>query len=184
MNSGVVTMKNNNKEIDFDAAKREFVSCYSPKLIETLILKDLSKKHQVSEKTLEELAMCEKWPALRDKKNQKILDLEALEETEVRADNFKIGTLLQDKGWQKLSQANLEDITVDQAIKMIQFGLKARHDAAGMPKKYDAFSHIYPQPGEQTAEEAIIEQRYYKLITDDLAAYIIKEKAKEQESKI
>jgi hypothetical protein len=183
MNSGVITMKKN-KETDFDAAKREFVSCYSPELIETLILKDLSEKHQVSEKTLKELAIFENWPELRDKKNQKILDLETLEETEVRADNFKIGTLLRDKGLQKLSQAHQADVTIDQAIKMIHLGTKIRHEAAGMPKKYDALPHIYPQPGKQTPEEAIIRQQYYKLMADDLAAYIIKKKTKEQESKI
>lgn len=170
-----------NKETDFDSAKREFVSSYSPKLIETLILKDLSEKHQVSEKTLKELAIFENWSELRDKKNQKIIDLEALEEKEVRADNFKIGTLLRDKGLQKLSQAHQADVTIDEAIKMAHLGTKIRHEAAGMPKKYDASSHIYPQPGEQTVEEATIRQKYFRKMGDDLAAFIIRKEGKNLE---
>ena len=175
------TMK---KETDFDAIKREFQSCYSPKLIDKLILKDLAERHQVTEKTVNELALFENWSAMRDESSKKIHDLQDLEEKEVRAKNFKAGTAILDKGWQKLSQTNPGDITVGEAIKMAQLGLKARHEAAGIPTNYDAFQHnnLYLIPGEETIEEGRIRQQYYKQLADKLVASTIRAKSEEQEA--
>jgi len=166
-----------NKKPDFDAIKKEYELCYSPDLIDDLILKDIAERNQVSKKTLKDLACAENWREIRDEKNQKILDLQALKESEVRVANLKTATALLDKAWQKLSHLNLADLTVEQAIKMAQLGLKARHQAAGLPNTFrlSKNDNLYPHPVEKTIEASIEKQQLFEKLAKKISADFIRE---------
>jgi hypothetical protein len=100
---------------------------------------------------------------------------------EVWLENFKTGTALLDKAWQKISQANPEDMTIDQAIKMAQLGLKIRHESAGLLAKVQIGSeeNINIEPCLFPVQEVTQEQFHMKTLAVKLESFL---QMKENES--
>jgi hypothetical protein len=102
-------------------------------------------------------------------------------QNEVGLENFKTGNALLDKAWQKINQANPEDMTIDQAIKMAQLGLKIRHESAGLLAKFQIESEENINIGSYplSAQEVTQEQSHQKNLADKLEAFL---QMKENES--
>ena len=95
-------------------------------------------------------------------------------QNEVGLENFKTGTALLDKALLKISQANAEDMTIDQAIKMAQLGLKIRHESAGLLAKaqIEIEENINIEPCLLSAQEVIQKQSHMKTLADKLKAFL------------
>ncbi len=160
------------KNINWDEIKEDYILRNSAKTTKALLLKDLAKKYQVPYEDLQNRVLKEQWHKLMKPDNQELNtgvapespNKQAFTEIEVRRKNFQSATICLDKGLQKLSQIKCEEITPELAIKMVQLGLKGRHEAAGLPGKFNVNTdlNINHDVNEDFVEENINHQKKYK----------------------
>ena len=154
---------NKTKIINWDKIKEDYSLRDGTKTTTALTLKDLAKKHQVPYEDLQDRALKEQWHKLKKQDNQKLNagvapespNKQAFTEIEVRRKNFQSATICLDKGLQKLSQIKCEEITPELAIKMVQLGLKGRHEAAGLPGKFQVALDVKENDNFQTVAKHI-----------------------------
>jgi len=160
------------KITNWEKIKEDYILRNSTKNINAHILKGLAKKHQVPYEDLKNRATKGQWHKLKNQDNQELntsmvpelSNEQALTEIEVREQNFHSATICLDKGLQKLSNMKCEEITPELAIKMVQLGLKGRHEAVGLQGSLNVNTgpNINLNINEGSVEEKINNQNKYK----------------------
>jgi hypothetical protein len=159
-----------------------------------LSLKELADKYHIPVNVVWNRSYKEKWKkeaeeAKKEKEAELIQQLQKsiveidskklLDEVKVRSENFQMATMILDKlvqRWSELTEEELKKLSPAELIKGMQTCLKARAEAAGLPKIYNINSNNlnvevnpdYRSPAENRARVA----RNHAL-ADDLEAFMM-----------
>lgn len=154
---------NEAESINWELIKRDFIlGRTNAENGKSLTLKQLAQKHNIPYGTLKNKASQEKWTALVNKQSkelnlmvtQKVQKEQVMTEVEIRTRNFEAGTVCLDRGLDRLSKLDEDDITPELALKMVQAGIKSRHEAAGLPDRFEVKGIM----GTETSFEANLHQ--------------------------